>query len=67
MGRGFIWFENYTLLFTDPGFWNTVRVSLLYTLYTVGLELVLGLAIALLLQRRTRLQQHHVASCCCCR
>ncbi len=53
MTRGFIWFENYTLLFTDPGFWSTVRVSLLYTLYTVGFELVLGLAIAMLLQRRS--------------
>ena len=53
MTRGFIWFDNYTLLFTDPGFWNTIKVSLLYTFYTVGLELVLGLAIAMLLQRRT--------------
>ena len=53
MTRGFIWLENYTLLFTDPAFWNTVRVSLLYTLYTVGFELVLGLAIAMLLQRRS--------------
>lgn len=53
MTRGFIWFDNYVLLFTDPGFWHTVRVSLLYTFFTVGFELLLGLAIALLLQRRT--------------
>ncbi len=53
MTRGFIWFENYTLLFTDPSFWHTVRVSLLYTLFTVGIQLLLGLGIALLLQRRT--------------
>jgi multiple sugar transport system permease protein len=53
MTRGFIWFENYTLLFTDPSFWHTVRVSLLYTLFTVGLQLLLGLGIALLLQRRS--------------
>lgn len=50
--RGFIWFENYTGLFTDPAFWNTVRVSLAYAVLTVGVQLLLGLGIALLLQRR---------------
>ena len=50
--RGFVWFENYRQLFTDGVFWHTVSVSLLYTLLTVGLELLLGLGIALLLQRR---------------
>lgn len=50
--RGFVWFENYLGLFTDPAFWNTVRVSLAYALLTVGVQLVLGLGIALLLQRR---------------
>ena len=53
MMRAFIWFENYNIFLTDPAFWNTVRVSLLYTGLTVGLELLLGLGIALLLQRRT--------------
>ena len=38
-----------------PGFWNTVQVSLLYAALTVGLELLLGLGIALLLQRSTLL------------
>lgn len=50
--RGFVWFENYTGLFTDPAFWNTVQVSLTYAVLTVGLQLVLGLGIALLLQKR---------------
>jgi len=50
--RGFIGFENYTGLLTDPAFWNTVRVSLAYAVLTVGVQLVLGLSIALLLQRR---------------
>jgi multiple sugar transport system permease protein len=50
--RGFIWFENYTGLFTDPAFWNTVRVSLTYAVLTVGLQLLLGLGIALLLHKR---------------
>ena len=50
--RAFVWFENYIGLFTDPAFWNTVRVSLAYAGLTVGVQLLLGLAIALLLQRR---------------
>ncbi|MEZ5847744.1 MAG: sugar ABC transporter permease [Geminicoccaceae bacterium] len=52
-GRGFIWFENYQAFLTDPAFWNTIRVSLLYTFLTVTFELLLGLGVALLLQRRT--------------
>ncbi|MGF1608328.1 MAG: carbohydrate ABC transporter permease [Kiloniellales bacterium] len=51
--RGFIWFDNYQDFLSDPAFWNTVQVSLLYTLLTVGAELLLGLAIALLLRERS--------------
>ncbi|MEO1468750.1 MAG: sugar ABC transporter permease [Pseudomonadota bacterium] len=53
--RGMNWGENYLNFLSDPSFWNTLQVSLTYTFLTVGLELVLGLGIALLLQRRTRL------------
>lgn len=53
MLRGFVWFEQYLLLFQSAAFWHTVRVSLLYTVLTVGIELVLGLGIALLLRRST--------------
>jgi multiple sugar transport system permease protein len=52
--RGFVWFDNYINFLSDPEFWNTVRVSLLYTALTVGSEVLLGLAIAMLLQKRTR-------------
>jgi multiple sugar transport system permease protein len=51
--RGYVWFDNYISLFTDEAFWNTVRVSLTYTVATVGVQLLLGLGIALLLQKRT--------------
>lgn len=54
--RQFNWGENYyNFLFNDPGFWNTLRISLLYAGITVTLELLLGLGIALLLQRRSRI------------
>lgn len=53
--KGFIWFGNYTSFFTDAEFWNTVWISLLYTVLTVVVELLLGLGIATLLRQRTRL------------
>lgn len=52
--RGFIWFGNYQSLFTSSEFWKTVTVSLLYTVFTVGIELFLGLGTALLLRRPTK-------------
>ncbi len=52
--KGFIWFGNYVNFLYDPSFWNTVYISLLYAFLTVGLELILGLAVALLLQKQTR-------------
>ncbi|OOG73964.1 Trehalose transport system permease protein SugA [Ensifer sp. M14] len=51
--RQFNWGENYLNFVTDPAFWNTLKVSLLYAGITVTLELLLGLGIALLLQRRS--------------
>ena len=53
--KGFIWFGNYVNFFWDAEFWNTVSVSLRYTAITVGVELLLGLMIALLLQKQSRL------------
>jgi multiple sugar transport system permease protein len=53
--KGFIWFQNYLNFFTDPKFWNTLKISLLYAGVTVGVELLLGLGIALLLQKRSRI------------
>lgn len=53
--RQFNWGENYLNFMTDPGFWNTLRISLVYAGVTVTLELLLGLGIALLLQKRSTL------------
>lgn len=52
-GRAFIGLGNYIDLLTDPDFLHTVWVSLVYTAATVGIELLFGLAIALLLRRRS--------------
>ncbi|MCY4006308.1 MAG: sugar ABC transporter permease [Rhodobacteraceae bacterium] len=53
--RGMNWGENYLNFLSEPDFWNTLQVSLVYAGLTVVLELLLGLGIALLLRRRTRL------------
>jgi multiple sugar transport system permease protein len=52
--RGFIGVDNYIDFLSDPAFWNTLRISIVYTVLTVVLELLLGLAIALLLRKPTR-------------
>jgi len=47
---------NYLFLATDGRFWNAARVTVLFTVASVGLELCLGVAVALALagQRRGR-------------
>jgi multiple sugar transport system permease protein len=54
MMKGFIGLENYQEFLSDSAFWNTVQISLVYTVVTVVVELLLGLGIALLLRKPTR-------------
>jgi len=49
------WGQNYWRFLSDGDFWNTMSVSLQYALFTVVVQLILGLSIALLLQKRTRI------------
>jgi ABC-type sugar transport system permease subunit len=42
---------NYSALLHDDRFWNALRVTLLYTVVATGAQLVLGLGLALALQR----------------
>ena len=46
--------ENYTRMFADPVFWNALWVTLEYVLINIGLQTVLALFIAVLMQRYTR-------------
>ena len=48
---GFVGIENFLEVAEDPVFWGAVRNTLVFTLVSVGLETLLGLAIALLLHR----------------
>jgi multiple sugar transport system permease protein len=49
LDRRFVGLENFHRLVFDSGFWQSVRFTLLFTLVSVSLELILGLAFALLL------------------
>lgn len=50
--RTFIWFQNYADLLSDRVFWRKAWVTLQITVVAVGVELVLGLVCAMVLNRR---------------
>jgi len=52
--RGFAGLSNYSQLVSDSVFWIDLGQTAYFTVVSVGLELVLGLAAALLLNRMTR-------------
>ena len=47
--REFIGLTNYQALFRDPAFWQALRFTLLFVLFSVPLEVIFGLLIALVL------------------
>lgn len=49
----FIGVQNYLNMFTGSDFWQTLKVSAVYVVAAVGVELLLGLGIAMLLNRET--------------
>ncbi len=51
-GNPFVGFENYATLLSDPAFFAALWKSVLFTVASVALTFVLGMAIALLLNRR---------------
>ena len=50
-GVRFIGLQNFATLVSDSRFWNTARVTLMFVVGTVGLQYVLGLGLALLLNQ----------------
>lgn len=53
-GQPFIGTQNYIEAFTEPRFWSAIAHTLVFTAASVSLELVLGLGLALLLNREFR-------------
>ena len=52
--NGFVGVENYSVLLADERFWTSLVVSLVYTVSTVVLQVVIGLALALLVMDMKR-------------
>jgi multiple sugar transport system permease protein len=50
-GKKFVLFGNYSQMLTDPGFWRSLRFTMLFILFSVPVELALGVAFALILDR----------------
>lgn len=46
--------DNYVRLVRDPIFWNSIGVTLLYVVINIGLQTVLALVIAVMMQRLTK-------------
>lgn len=51
LGTPFVGLDNYREIFSDSRFWQTMKNTIFFTVISVFLELVLGLSIALLLNR----------------
>lgn len=52
--NGFVGLENYKVLLADDRFWHSLVVSLVYTISTVILQVVIGLALALFVMEMKR-------------
>jgi multiple sugar transport system permease protein len=53
--RPFLGFDTYAYIFRDPEFWNSVAVTSMYMLLSVGLQLTLGSFLAILMNTPNRL------------
>jgi len=51
----FVGFENYIRAFGDRFFWNSISVTITFTVISVALSVILGLAFAIVLQKPSRL------------
>ncbi|MBA3450483.1 MAG: sugar ABC transporter permease, partial [Chloroflexia bacterium] len=51
--RDFVGFDHYIRMMGDPVFWNSLKVTSLFVVYKVPIQIVLSLALAVLLQRET--------------
>jgi len=50
----FLGFANFERLFTDPTVWNSVRTTLVFGFWVVTLEMLIGVGLALLLEKAVR-------------
>ncbi|NEE03337.1 ABC transporter permease subunit [Phytoactinopolyspora halotolerans] len=53
-GNGFIGFDNYVRLASDERFWDSLRLSAVFTASTVILQVSIGIGLAVLVERMSR-------------
>ncbi|MFQ5812470.1 MAG: carbohydrate ABC transporter permease [Anaerolineae bacterium] len=53
-GVPFVGLDNYIHLFSEPKFWRSMRVTILFMLGAISLEFILGMAVALLVNQNIR-------------
>jgi multiple sugar transport system permease protein len=53
----FIGLDNYIFILTSPDFWNSVKVTFFYAIVAVGIETILGIVTAFLLNTKTIMAQ----------
>src|SRR4051812_28362723 len=51
--KDFIGLDHYARMAVDPVFWDSLRVTSLFVIYKVPIQILLSLALAVLLQRET--------------
>ncbi len=56
-GIRFVGLQNFITMVNDARFWNTARVTLLFVIGAVGLEYLLGLGVAMLLNQEIRFRR----------
>jgi multiple sugar transport system permease protein len=56
-GIRFVGLQNFITLFNDARFWNTTRVTLIFVIGAVGLQYLMGLGLALLLNQEIRFRR----------
>jgi ABC-type sugar transport system permease subunit len=54
--------DNYIYMLSDPAFWNALRFTLIYVIFTVPLQIAIGLGIALLLDQVVTLRGVYLAA-----
>ena len=51
--RGFIGFDHYVRMASDPAFWNSLQVTLVYVLVKIPVQVALALALAIFLSKQS--------------
>lgn len=52
--KGFAGLSNYVAVFRDPSFWNALRITLVFVVGSVSLEIILGTGVAVALNQEFR-------------